>query len=741
MKVFTGQTRPRRRIFAGIVLAILSALVAATLLLLYFYKWRDERRPTVADWRASVRTFAGDGSPGAQDDAQPTRARFQEPFGVALDREGNVYVSDAGDGNRIRKVSIESGAMTTVAGGREGYADATGAAASFNTPSGLAVDRAGNLYVADTGNNRIRRVTPEGAVTTVAGDGEAGYRDGEAARARFNGPVGVAVDDDGNVYVADTYNDRIRLVTPEGEVSTIAGGDGAAYTDGPGEAARFDTPCAVAASAAGDLFVADTGNNRLRKITRDRQVSTLPVALQTDAAAGEISRPTGLVLTHDGFLYVTEGDRGRVVQIAPDGVTARVVAGQGAGFANGDGRLAARFNQPAGIAIDRAGALYVADSANFLVRKLVAPDVDESAAAPSENAHLPESNAPESNVPESADVLPRLSAETVGVEVFPWPVAPQQSRHELVATMGEVRGSYDTTDSRHHLHSGVDVFGVYGETVRAVREEKVASPLSNWGFGGLNEGLRVHLISYVHLRVGRNEKDEMLPGSAFVPVRDAEGKISRVRVKRGTRIRAGDALGTINKMYHVHMNYGPPGAEVNPLVLPLAGFSDHVAPKIEREGVQLFDEAGARLTSKRGGHLVVRRGKVRIVVDAYDQVDGNQTRRRLGLYKLGYQLLRTDGAPAAGFDEPRVTIEFDRLPAAPDAVKIAYADESGITVYGSSATRFLYEVTNTVRGGRASGGRWDASELPPGDYLLRIYAADFAGNVADEGRDVSITVE
>jgi hypothetical protein len=307
--------------------------------------------------------------------------------------------------------------------------------------------------------------------------------------------------------------------------------------------------------------------------------------------------------------------------------------------------------------------------------------------------------------------------------------------------MGEVRGSYDTTDSRHHLHSGVDVFGVYGETVRAVREEKVASPLSNWGFGGLNEGLRVHLISYVHLRVGRNEKDEMLPGSAFVPVRDAEGKISRVRVKRGTRIRAGDALGTINKMYHVHMNYGPPGAEVNPLVLPLAGFSDHVAPKIEREGVQLFDEAGARLTSKRGGHLVVRRGKVRIVVDAYDQVDGNQTRRRLGLYKLGYQLLRTDGAPAAGFDEPRVTIEFDRLPAAPDAVKIAYADESGITVYGSSATRFLYEVTNTVRGGRASGSRWDASELPPGDYLLRIYAADFAGNVADEGRDISITVE
>jgi hypothetical protein len=310
----------------------------------------------------------------------------------------------------------------------------------------------------------------------------------------------------------------------------------------------------------------------------------------------------------------------------------------------------------------------------------------------------------------------------------------------MTATMGEARGSYDTDDSRHHLHSGVDVFGVYGQTVRAVREEKVTSPLANWGFGTLNEGVRAGLMTYVHLRVGRDQRDELLDPNIFIPVRDAEGKVARVRLRRGTRLRVGQALGTINRMYHVHMNLGPPGAELNPLALPFTGFEDHSAPRIARDGVQLFEESGARLAEKREGRLVVR-GRVRIVVDALDQVDGNQPRRRLGVYKLGYQLLQPDGTPAPGFEQPRVTIEFDRLPPDRDATKIAYADESGITVYGSSETRFLYEVTNTVREGRAERGTWDTTALPPGDYTLRIYAADFAGNSAADNTDVLIKVE
>ncbi|HEX8556748.1 MAG TPA: hypothetical protein VF668_01525, partial [Pyrinomonadaceae bacterium] len=729
----------------------------------------ERARPTRAGWPARVTTLAGDGSPGARDGAAAA-AGFGEPFGVAVDGEGAVYVADAGESNRIRRLT-PAGEVLTLAGGREGFADGAGAGASFNTPSGLALDADGNLYVADTGNNRVRRVTREGVVTTLAGEGGAGFRDGAAAGARFDAPVGVAVGKGGEVYVADTYNDRVRLITKDGLVRTFAGLGAPGHADGGAlDAALFDTPCGLAVAESGEVYVADTGNNRLRKITKGGQVFTLnlfvppaqpspappgardaptpepqeaasapPPAPPAGAQVFELSRPAGLALTRDGFLYVTELDRGRVVQVAPDG-GARVIAGLGSGFADGDGLGAARFNQPAGVALARDGSLVVADAANYLVRRVAPADEREEEKA-DDDASSGETRAGAAPVtfPQN-ETLPRVDVAGLGAP-FPWPLDPQDGWHEMAATMGEVRGSYGTDDSRHHLHSGVDVFGVYGQTVRAVRDEKVSSPLPNWGFGGLNEGVRAGLMTYVHLRVGRDQNDGMLPGAAFVAVRDAAGKVARVRVRRGTRLRVGDALGAINRMYHVHMNLGPPGAELNPLALPFHGFGDGVAPRIEREGIWLLDEAGARLEARRDGRLLVR-GRVRIVVDAYDQVDGNQARRRLGLYKLGYQLLRPDGTPAPGFERPRVTIEFNRLPPADgDPTKIAYADESGITVYGSQRTRFLYELTNTVRDGRAARGVWDTAELPPGDYTLRIHAADFHGNEADANRDVPVTVE
>lgn len=725
----------------------------------------SERPKTPAGWRASVSTLAGSGAPGYADGAA-RETRFADPFGVAVAADGSVYVADAGESNRVRKVSPE-GVVTTLAGGREGFADGAAAAAAFNTPSALALDGAGNIYVADTGNNRVRKVTPEGLVTTLAGDGVAGYADGPAARARFDSPVGVAVDKDGNVYVADTYNDRVRLVTKDGAVKTLAGSGTPGNADGPAASASFDTPCGVLVNDVGEVYVADTGNDRLRKITKDGQVSTLnlsdpasnaqPAAANASAATAavdangnanavnggnanapgatpfELSNPVGLAVTHDGFLYVTELDRSRVVQVAPDGA-ARVIAGRGPSFADGEGADVARFNQPAGVALAPDGSLVVADSANYLVRR-VSPSQKNEGASPSNTTQAASAQAPSN----PNEVLPRISVAELG-EPFPWPVDPQDKWHEVVGTMGEVRGSYDTNDSRHHLHSGVDVFGLYGQTVRAVREEKVAGPLPNWGFGSLNEGVRVGLMTYVHLRVGRDEQDRMLDGTPFTPVRDEAGKVSRVRVRRGTRVRVGQALGTINRMFHVHMNLGPSGAEANPLALPLAGFTDKTPPTIERDGVRLFDESGAELKEKRGGRLLLR-GKVRIVVDAYDQVDGNQSRRRLGLYKLGYQLLTPDGSPANGFDGPRVTFEFNRLPPGPDAPKVAYADESGITVYGSKQTRFLYELTNNVRDGRASRAAWDTSQLPEGDYTLRVIVADFAGNEAEANRDVPVTIE
>jgi hypothetical protein len=231
----------------------------------------------------------------------------------------------------------------------------------------------------------------------------------------------------------------------------------------------------------------------------------------------------------------------------------------------------------------------------------------------------------------------------------------------------------------------------------------------------------------------------MFDDPRFIPVHDGQGKVVRVRVRRGTRFRPGEALGSINKMYHVHMNIGPPGAEINPLSLSPVGFKDDIPPTIEKDGIQLFDANGARLRDKQSERLVVR-GPVRIVVDAFDRNNLNPDRRRLGLYKLGYQVLKADGSPALGFEQPRINILFNRLPDDRDATKVAYADESGITVYGSKETRFLYEVTNTVRDGHVARGIWDTSHLPKGDYILRIIAADFSGNEALQGRDVLIRV-
>jgi hypothetical protein len=382
-----------------------------------------------------------------------------------------------------------------------------------------------------------------------------------------------------------------------------------------------------------------------------------------------------------------------------------------------------RLNQAAGISLgphsNRPAELYVADSGNYLLRKL-----DQT---------------PGMSAATDIDPLPKLTKETLNQQSLIWPIDPQDKPHEVVATIGEVRGSFDSDDSRHHLHSGLDVFGGYGETVRAVRSEKVTNPLANWAFGSINEGVRVGVVSYIHIHVGRDRDAKMFDDPRFIPVKDVENRLTRVRVRRGTRFRPGDAIGTVNRMYHVHMNIGPPGGEINPLFLAPVGFNDSIAPTIEKDGIQLFDSTGARLTQKSGDRLVVS-GQARIVVDAFDRTNSNAQRRRLGLYKLGYQVLKIDGTPATGFEQPRLNIVFDRLPPDRQATKMVYAAESGITVYGSKTTRFLYEVTNTVRDGRAVTGVWDASQLEKGDYLLRIIAADFSGNEAVEGRDVLITV-
>ena len=657
--------------------------------------------PTVLGWTVHRAIVAGDGSTGMQDGSA---ARFADPFGVALDRAGNLYVSDAGDNNRIRKISPD-GTVSTLAGGAEGYADGSGAAASFHTPSGLALDAAGNLYVADTGNNAIRKVSPQGVVSTVAGGAGAGERDGVGAAARFNGPVGVAVDTAGNVLVADTYNDRIRRITPDGTVSTLAGG-APGHQDGPLAQALFDTPTGIAVDARGGVLVADSGNGAIRRLGADGVVTTL--------AGGEaLRRPVGLAVTADGYLYVGDMARGHIWQWAPGGEL-RGLTGVGVDIEIGDARTA-RLARPTGLALAPDGGLYVADSVGRTVMRLSPQPLAQAAS-------------------------PVAAAPPARPASFPWPLAPQNGWHEVVGIVGECRGSYDG-ESRDHFHNGLDVQGEMGARVLAVAAEKVSNPLPNWAYGNVGEGMSVDQMTYLHMRVGRDVRDRPLDPARFSILLDAQGRPARVRLKRGTRFAVGDTLGTVNRMFHVHLTQHVPGGESNPIALPLPGLVDSIAPRID--GVWLNDAAGRKLAARRGKRLLVPAGSgpLALVVEAWDQMDGNAKRRKLGLYKLGYQVLRSDGTPVPGFEQPRVNIEFNRLPPDPESVKVAYAEKSGITVYGNASTRFLYVATNLVRDGRAEPGSWDPAGLAPGDYVIRVLAADYAGNRASAGRDLAITVE
>lgn len=668
---------------------------------------RQADAPTKIDWQARLSTLAGDGVAGHTDGAA-LASRFSDPFGVVIDPSGNVLIADGGDSNRIRQVTPE-GVVSTFAGGPEGFLDGPGIAAAFNTPSALAIDRRGNVYVADTGNHAIRKITPSGVVTTLAGNGQPGAIDGIGKAAQFNGPVGVAVDKAGNVFVADTYNDRIRRIAPDGTVTTIAGNGAPGDADGAAHAAGFDTPSGIAVAPDGTLYVADTGNDAVRAITPGGLVSTLAAPPEGERRP-ILKRPVGITLTHDGFLYVSASGGGRILQFSKDG-TYRALDNLDA--ISDDRSL--RLYGPRGIAVEPNGGLLVADAQALRVQRLSA----------------------------QGNRMPALATVAVQPPVkgpMPWPIAPQFGIHEVVGLMGEVRGSYDG-ESRDHFHAGLDVRADVGEQVLAVTASKVTDPYANWGFGTITEGLHIGPLSYVHMRVGRDPNGRALD-PRFILLRGPKGKPQRVRVLRGTKFAVGDALGTVNSMAHVHMEYFPGGPDMNPMLLPFVGLLDTVAPQIN--SVALYDNvSGRRLVKKDKGRLLVPRdqGDLSIVADAWDQMDGNLARRRLGLYKLGYQLLHDDGTPVPGFEQPLITQTYDRLPREREAIKLVYAANSGIPAYGSAATHFAYAVNNTLKNGVAAAGSWKVASLAPGNYILRIYAADFGGLAAQNGRDLALSIQ
>lgn len=668
---------------------------------------RQADAPTKIDWQARLTTLAGAGIPGNAD-GPAAASRFSDPFGVVIDPVGNVLVADGGDSNRIRRITPE-GVVSTFAGGREGFTDGAGNIAAFDTPSALAIDRRGNVYVADTGNHAIRKISPSGVVSTIAGTGKAGYLDGPAATAQFNGPVGVAVDKAGNVFVADTYNDRIRRIAPDGTVTTVAGNGHPGDADGAAHTAAFDTPSGIAVAPNGTLYIADTGNDAVRAIAPGGLVSTIATPPEGERRP-ILKKPVGITLTHDGFLYVSASTGGRILQFSKDG-TYRALDNIDA---ISDDRSLRLFG-PRGIAVETDGSLVVADAQALRVQQLIAPKLGPAA-------------------PVAAVVQPKIQGP------MPWPIAPQFGIHEVVGLMGEVRGSYDG-ENRDHFHAGLDVRADIGDTVLAVTNGKVTDPYANWGFGTLTEGLLIGPLSYIHMRVGRTPSGRALD-PRFILIAGARGKPERVRVPRGTKFAVGDALGTVNSMSHVHMEYFPGGPNMNPMALPFVGLVDTVPPQIN--SIALYDNvSGRRLVKKQGGRLLVPRseGELSIVADAWDQMDGNLARRRLGLYKLGYQVLHDDGTPLPGFEQPLITQVYDRLPREREAVKLLYAVNSGIPEYGSKSTHFAYSVNNTLKNGVAAAGSWKVADLAPGNYILRIYAADYGGLAAQNGRDLALTIQ
>ena len=325
----------------------------------------------------TVNTLAGYAGQGSAD-GSGNNGRFNTPGGVAVDNVGNVYVADTGN-HTIRKVT-PAGAVSTLAGlaGNSGSTNGTGGSARFYAPQGVAVDSSYNVYVADTGNHTIRKITAAGVVSTLAGlAGNSGSTNGTGSSARFYAPQGVAVDSSGNVYVADTWNHTIRKITVGGAVSTLAGSPGNyGSADATGTSAQFYQPQGVAVDSAGNVYVGDTANHTIRKITPGGVVSTLAGSAGNYGSidlAGSSARfygPEGVSVDAAGNVYVADYFNHTIRKVTSGGAVSTL-----AGLAGNYGSIdqpgsSARFWGPQGVAVDSSGNVYVADTGNGTIRKV-----------------------------------------------------------------------------------------------------------------------------------------------------------------------------------------------------------------------------------------------------------------------------------------------------------------------------------------------------------------------------------
>jgi len=320
-------------------------------------------------------TLAGTGGLSGSTDGTGSAARFYNPIGITVNTAGIVYVADTAN-NTIRKVT-SAGVVTTLAGtaGADGSTNGTGSSARFSGPYAITVDTAGNLYVADTYNSTIRKVTSAGVVTTLAGTaGTIGSTDGTGSAARFHRPQGIAVDTAGNLYVTDINSLTIRKVTSAGVVTTLAGSaDNDGTADGTGSAARFTSPYGITVDTAGNLYVCDQFACTIRKVTSAGVVTTLAgnpfyaSSVDGTGSAAEFYFPAGVAVDTTGNLYVTDSFNHTIRKVTSAGVVT-TEAGSTVGGSNDGLGSAARFNSPEGIAVDAAGNVYVADTYNHTIR-------------------------------------------------------------------------------------------------------------------------------------------------------------------------------------------------------------------------------------------------------------------------------------------------------------------------------------------------------------------------------------
>jgi len=615
-----------------------------------------------------------------------TTGEFGEPFGIVI-KDGEIYLSD---GEHDRIWLIRAGTATVFAEG-------------FDTPSAISFHPDGRLIVADSGSHTIKSIDSQGKAAVVAGvEGKAGFADGASASALFNGPIGVAVMPDGSIAVADTYNDRIRIID-NGRVTTLAGAR-RGFGDGAQAHAAFDTPSGV--SVWRDrLLVADTGNHRLRVVEADGRVWTLAGSGESSLTDGLLSasalvQPTATAVDAHGTIFVADGSSVR--QIGGIVPTIRTISGGWRGLSDGPA-LRSQFNRPSGLAIDDRGRLLIADSENRLVRQFAF-----DAGGPLIST-------------EQIDALRGTAESFRGLQPGRWPFDPPQMRRDIAGTLGEIRGELIDADSQVWFHNGLDIAGGYGETARFIRDEKVLRPVAAENFGTLRELLRMPTLGYVHIRLGRDQESAPFGDERFQFERDAAGNIVGARVPRGSKFKAGEAIGTLNPMNHVHLIAGRGGSEMNALAaLDLPGVSDSRPPVIEK--VTLFDQNWRPVETLSEDSRIKLQGKNRVVVRAYDQMDGNSDRRRLGVYKLSYQLFAADAPITPG---PAASIVFDRMPAA-EAVNLVYAagSQSGAT----GETIFNYTVTNSCDGEQAREGFLDTEQLAAGSYKMTIFVEDYFGN-------------